>query len=499
MTRAFAHTQKADQTVTEQKRFPKVLRLIHWGVAGLVTMQFALILVLRSLQSLSFGQTVLDLHQQFGLVTLLLVLVRLGLGPFVSLPDNDGQLPTWQSAIAKAVHWGLLLVLGAQPALGLVTAWARGNAVTFLHLVPLPPLFALTNEQGVMLEGVHAWLAYGLLAMLALHIGAVVFNRLVRKVSVVERMLTPLHEGRLVNRIPVATQLAICASGILALTLVAGIYGAARYSAFNALRTEFEDGPVASFDALRDAQLAAHGMMTAPDAATGGPVLTAIDGAMPHLSAESGLPDAQAAHAAFAQIAAGDLSPKLVEDGGKALDAMEMGMAMTIFQRRLDIAQAANEGHDMIVLVLAPTALVSAMLAFLLSRSIINALTQARKLVQRVGDSIAGEAIEIVGKGEFAMLVRDIVAMELKIEGRERERHEAAEAESRQIVDELAAALAALAAGDLCHRSKCNSHRPRLASARISTKPSPHWPAPWHNCTMPRMKFTSIPARSAMP
>lgn len=416
--------------------------------------QFALILVLRSLQSLSFGQTVLNLHQQCGLMTLVLVLLRLVLGFFVSVPKNDGQLPAWQSGAAKAVHWGLLAALGAQPALGLLTAWARGNAVSFLYVVPLPSPITLTNEQGVVLESYHAWLAYGMLVLLAVHIGAVLFNRLVRGISVVERMLAPLPEARLVNRIPVTAQLTICACGILALTLAAGMYGAQRYSAFNALRTQFEEGPVASFDALRDAQLSAHGMLTAPDAATAETTITAIDGAMPHLSAETGLADAQAARAAFARIAGGNLSLPLADEAIKALDAAQMGMAMTIFQRRLDIAQAANEGHDMIVLVLAPTALISALLAFLLARSIINALAQARVLVRRVGEEVAGAAIEIVGDGEFATLVREIVAMEQKVESRERERHEASEAESRQIVDELAAALAALAAGDLTHRIK---------------------------------------------
>ena len=44
--------------------YPRALRYLHWALALLVTIQFALIVVLRQLESLALGQTVLSLHRQ---------------------------------------------------------------------------------------------------------------------------------------------------------------------------------------------------------------------------------------------------------------------------------------------------------------------------------------------------------------------------------------------------------------------------------------------------
>lgn len=433
----------------QQQRFPAILRLIHWSIASLVILQFALILMLRNLQSLAFGQAVLGLHQQFGLMTLCLILARFALAFSVQAPRNEGVLPGWQSMAAQWVHLGVMGALAAQPILGLLTAWARGNAVSLLWLVSIPPPFDLTNEQGVTLESCHKWLAYGLVALLAVHIGAVVFNQIARKVSVIERMLAPIPQGRLVNRIAISTQLALCCGAILSLTLVAGLYGAHKYSQFNALRQAFEDGPVAALDMLRDAQLALHGEVSVSNANA---AAAATDGSVPFLTEQTGLPDAQAAKAALARISAGDSSSEAGVAAIKAIDNTEASMAMVILQRRLEISQIADQGHDLIILVIGPTVVISSVIAFLLARSIINALNQARRLVAAIGGDGCETAISVIGHGEFAGLLRDILALEQRIALREMERHQIAEAQSQHIVTSLGTGLAELAKGNLAYR-----------------------------------------------
>ena len=213
-------------------RYPRALQALHWAMALLVCVQFALILVLRQLQSLELGQLVLSAHRQCGAVVLLLMLVRVGLSLSHRAPKAIAA-PAWQLLAAKAVHLATFALLLAQPVLGFLVAWARGDNVVFAGLVPMPTIVRLPTETGEMLSHWHRNLAYGLMAFVLIHLGAVVFNRIIRKVSVVERMLPAPPTDKVSQRVPLVAQLGLCCGGILAMTLAAGLYAAGQYSAFD--------------------------------------------------------------------------------------------------------------------------------------------------------------------------------------------------------------------------------------------------------------------------
>src|SRR6185312_3259491 len=119
--------------------YPRPLRMVHWVVAALVTCQLALAVVLTQLRSLSYGQLVLSLHRQLGIVILLLVLARLVMSRWHKVPDyNSSGLPTWQTRTAALVHGGFIVLLLAQPVIGILVAWARGDTVGLLGLVQVP-------------------------------------------------------------------------------------------------------------------------------------------------------------------------------------------------------------------------------------------------------------------------------------------------------------------------------------------------------------------------
>jgi methyl-accepting chemotaxis protein/cytochrome b561 len=453
-------------------RYPRTLRLLHWALAALVAMQFALIMVLHSLQSLAYGQLVLDLHRQCGTAVLLLILLRAGLHFTHHTPPRSAALPRWQNLASRIVHGLLLGALAAQPMLGMVTAWARGDHVSLFHIVDLPVLLQLSNVRGVAVEAWHRWLAYGLITLLAGHIGAVLFNHRIRKVPVIERMLAAPPVDHLTNRVPVLAQLALCCCAIVTLTFGAGIYGARQYSAFNQLRAGFEDNEVALLDDLRGAQLAAHSLAGAKDGAAKD-VADSLSAALRRLPDPAIRGDVRAAATGFAAIARGDRTAGL-RTAGAALDNAVDGMALVVFQRRLEITEVAAQGHDLIVLTLAPTVLISAIIAFLLSRSIVQALSQARRMVRQVAQGRPEQDITVTGTGEFARLTRDIIAMRHSIATRERDLHEAGAARERDlreataarerelsareaaqqafIVAQVAGGMAALAAGDLTVR-----------------------------------------------
>ena len=445
------------------QRYHVTLRITHWLLAILVALQFALVLVLHQLESLAFGKLVLAFHRQTGAGILLLILFRCGLGFFHRAPPSLSDLPKLQNSAAKWVHFLLLLLLIAQPLLGILTAWSRGDTVGLFGIMTIPTLIEPSNEQGVVIESIHKWIAYALLGLLAVHIGAVLFNRYVRKISVLERMLSPHSSNQLTNRFPIIAQLGLAGLLILTLTLGVGLYSAHKYSEFNAVRADFEDSEVAILDELRSLQLSAR-TTTEPS------ISQASREEMKQLAETSRdiakrLPDRTnrsslvAAGKLLDQISAGDPSVALGRRVIESVDQVVDGQTMHVFQRRLEIAQIAAEGHDMIVLTLMPTVLISAIVVFLLSRSILFALALARRLVRIDEDGIAVDPVSIIGSGEFAALMREILRMREVVETRQREAHrrdvETSNRVSREqafVVAQIADGLSALASGNLKFR-----------------------------------------------
>ena len=80
----------------------------------------------------------------------------------------------------------LLLIL---PLLGWAAASARGWRVTLLPGVALPALLPRGSKSGFQAGDVHTFLAYTLLAIVALHIAAALYHRLILRDQVLARML----------------------------------------------------------------------------------------------------------------------------------------------------------------------------------------------------------------------------------------------------------------------------------------------------------------------
>jgi signal transduction histidine kinase/cytochrome b561/AmiR/NasT family two-component response regulator len=412
-------------------RYPWALRLLHWSLALTICLQIVLILVFRQLQSVEFGNLVLSLHRSFGTAIWLLIVARLALGVRLRPPKPLAGWPRWQTLAAYAVHGGLVAVLLAQPLLGVLSAWSRGDEVLILGLVKVPQFMAFTDAQGVLLKVLHRWTAYALLGLVAVHVGAVAFNRMVRKVSVMERMLAPPPANRLINRVPLIVQLGLTCGMILALSTGAGLYGANQYRVFSDAHDRFDEREVSTLDDMRvthldlkslDQRLADEGASSVPAVAA---KARKIADDMAGYAQRDDDPEvrvaAAKAKAALDQVVAGTPTRAGLAKVDKLFQDAVDDQTNLVLQRRLKIREFAATGHDLIILILAPAVMLAAVLAFLLSRSVLIALARARAVVQGVEAGAAGEEIQVIGGGEFALLMRDTIRMRDTVEGRQRE------------------------------------------------------------------------------
>ena len=447
--------------------YPRLLRLLHWSIALLVVLQLALILVFHRLQSVDYGQFVLSAHRQCGTLVLILVCVRLVLMFWLKPPPQTANFPRWQSFAAHAVHLGMVALLVAQPVLGFLVAWSRGDDVVLFGLIKIPALVRLEMETGQTLEGIHKWIAYTLISLVSVHLGAIGFNAVVRKIWVVDRMLRPPVPNTLSNRVPFVAQLAFCTGLTLLMSAGMGIYGAFQYGTFIDLRVKFDETEVSTLDDMRAAQVSLKTIApeltdTAPPASLAASLqslATTADGFPARLSDAQAHSAAVDAAAAIDRIAKGDRTHAVIDEADQKFQNAVDGQYMAVFQKRLDIASVASKGHDLIVLAIAPTLLLGAILAFLLSRNLLTALAQVRLVVRGVASGVTSEEVNVKGRGEFAELMRDIAHMREAVQTRQHEKDEQAREKDREasessnrIVKAIAEALSSMAAGNLRDR-----------------------------------------------
>ena len=410
--------------------YPRPLRIVHWTIAILVTCQLAIAVVLTQLRSLAYGQLVLSLHRQLGLVILLLVIARFALiRPRQGPGDHPTVLPTWQIRIATLVHGAFYVLLVAQPVMGIFLAWARGDTIGLFGIAQISSPVEISDSLRERLMTAHAITASLLFCLCLLHIGAVAFNRIVRGVSVIERMLEPIPEDRVVNRVPIAAQLSLAFGIVISIALLVGINAVATYRDLSRASAEFQAGDIAVSDQIRAAQVAWKDIAltsAGPTNPESSAVKDLVDSTKSSL--EEARTHAQADVKAGLTQVIGQLEAAASADGpGRAaaikdvdakLQDLVDSQSIATLQHRTENDDRAARGHDLIVITILPMLLATLVIALLLARSISGALTRMRALIQSIEADRRDGTILVDGDGEIAAVTRSIVTMRQAVESR---------------------------------------------------------------------------------
>jgi methyl-accepting chemotaxis protein/cytochrome b561 len=452
--------------------YPQSVRGLHWALVALICAQLATISLRLPLQSHQVQAAVLAIRTQIEFLMLLTVLAYVGVG--IRLKRSGYVAPAHHPRPVRILHIALLLLMGLLPLLGIAAAWARGEDLRFLGLVPVPPLVPVGAQASATFEALHNALGAAGLLLLAAHVARILALQVVGKQPVLQRMLPPPATRRLVNRVPLLGQLCLCFGLMLAMLVGAGLYTASQYRALNDSRAQFDAQDVASLEEMRSAQatlivaLVSARSAQIDEATTHATVsLEQVALRLPNGQVRNGV--SEAAHIIRARLA-GDRSREHVQLAMHALAEAVETQAAEVSKKRQAIEDAAATGFDLILLMVGIAVNLSLVMAYLLSRSLLGGIAAARRMISSIEEESQSATIDIHGKGEFAVLVRDVVRARDTVASRLGESHRArAEvarqasareleinsrnaAEQEQVVREIARALSALAAGHLDHR-----------------------------------------------
>jgi cytochrome b561 len=166
---------------------------LHWLTAILV---FGLLALGLWMVDLPFGLPKLQAyawHKWMGLSVLVLTIARLAWRWQVLPPALPGTVTAWERRIAPFSHGTLLALLIVLPLSGWLMSSAGGVTVYWFGIVPLPDL--LPRDQGLFerLRTLHHWLAWVLMAVLTLHLAAVVRHDVLRRDGIFRRMWPSLR------------------------------------------------------------------------------------------------------------------------------------------------------------------------------------------------------------------------------------------------------------------------------------------------------------------
>ena len=171
------------------RRFDGVTIAFHWATAILVAGLFTTGWLMGAATSAAQAERLLYVHRSLGALGLAIAICRLLWRlSFAFLPPWPAAMPRIQRLLARANEYGLYALLLAQPLTGLAQSLSRGRPFPLLAW-QIPPVMAKDKALTIFFHDIHEASALVLLGLIAIHILAALFHRLVLRDEVLQSML----------------------------------------------------------------------------------------------------------------------------------------------------------------------------------------------------------------------------------------------------------------------------------------------------------------------
>ena len=133
----------------------------------------------------------LALHKAIGIVVLALVVAKFGWKLADRKPGFGPEVRPYERAGATAMHWVLNALMIVLPITGYLISTSEDSAIDMFGLYDLPALFDVSADARDFAIDIHYYVAYGGIALVALHIGASLKHHFIDRGSTLTRMLVP--------------------------------------------------------------------------------------------------------------------------------------------------------------------------------------------------------------------------------------------------------------------------------------------------------------------
>ena len=177
------------------QRYHTVAIALHWVVALVLIGNLVLGILLDDIPSGPDKFAAFQLHKSLGITVLLLGLVRLFWRLAHKPPAYPASMAGWEKIVAHATHWIFYVLIIGVPFTGwmIVSASPMNMPTLLFGVIPWPhlPFFDGVADRKALQESigdVHGFLAYSVLVLLVLHVGAALRHHFMLRDDTLMRM-----------------------------------------------------------------------------------------------------------------------------------------------------------------------------------------------------------------------------------------------------------------------------------------------------------------------
>ena len=175
-----------------EPRYGAVAIALHWVLAVAILTAFGVGLYLEGQPFTPAKLKLINWHKWAGVTILALSLLRLvwrltHRPP--ALPARiERAMPAWQRAAHHGTHHLMYLLFFAVPLLGWAYSSAKGFPVVWFGVLPLPDLVTPDPALAESIKPLHGLAAWGLIGLVALHVGAALKHQFIDRDNLLARM-----------------------------------------------------------------------------------------------------------------------------------------------------------------------------------------------------------------------------------------------------------------------------------------------------------------------
>lgn len=179
-----------------QQGYGLVARLLHWLLAALLVFMFVLGWYMTGLGYLDpFYHRAFDLHRSAGVVTAMLVLLRIGWALANPRPRLPETMHRWERAAAHTGHALLYVLMVLIPVTGYLISTADGNPFTVFGVLRIPALFGRVPGLADTAGQAHYLLALAGAWLVLAHVLAALKHQFLDRDGTLTRMFRAPHSG----------------------------------------------------------------------------------------------------------------------------------------------------------------------------------------------------------------------------------------------------------------------------------------------------------------
>lgn len=167
-------------------------RLFHWIIAALVAIQIPAGIAMTSEPLAAYADPLFVLHKGLGVVLLVLVFGRVIWRATHPAPPFPAYMPPLERRIAHWTHMAIYGLLVTMVVSGYVRTAGDDYPIELLDVLGLPTLLPPMPDVAAVMLVIHQFAVIGLVALVAVHVGAVLGHHLIDGDPVLERMWPPV-------------------------------------------------------------------------------------------------------------------------------------------------------------------------------------------------------------------------------------------------------------------------------------------------------------------